>query len=147
MFKRKTGRVLPLGHKPRGHQRARVRTRRAAAAGKQARIVNGPTAQQSVVGTQTSTAPRVFSSASGGAGYRTLEAPPLASAPVQPFTLGFFAPFAVSGVPFARTRAAVPFADPQRSAVMPSMSAAAPASSPAQTAGVPARSTVFPAPR
>jgi len=108
MFKR-----LPLGHKPRGRQRP---TFSPAAR-------NGPTAQQSVVGTQTSTTPGVFSSASGGAGYRTLQAPPAARAPVQPFTFGFFTPFALGGAPEERTRPLVPFAaaasTPQRSAVMP----------------------------
>lgn len=147
MFIRKGGRRLPLGHKPRGHQRAQPRSAQVAEAGAQARTLNGPTAQQSVLGTQTATTPGVFSSAAGGAGYRTLQAPPLARAPVQPTSFGFFAPFAQSGVPMERTRAAVPFAAPQPSGVMPAPVPPPPAKSSAQTAGVPSRSSVFPAPR
>ena len=110
MFKRKGGRRLPLGHKPRGRQRARFAADEPSPAGKRAQVLSGPTAQQSVIGTQTSTAPGVFSSASGGAGFRTLEAPPLARAPVQPFSLGFFTPFSLGGEPQERTRPEVPFA-------------------------------------
>lgn len=77
------------------------------------------------MGTETSTAPGVFSSASGGAGYRTLERQRNAS-PVQPFSLGFFTPFAVGGAPPVRVRPAVPFADAAaqhaRSGVMPAPS-------------------------
>lgn len=134
-YRRKDGRRIPLGHKPRGRQRVdRVPIR------------NGPTAQQSVVGTRTSTPPGVFSSAAGGAGYRTLQPPPLARAPVQPSSLGFFTPFGVSNGPGVRTRAQVPFAStapasPQVSSVMPPTPFApkAPATS--------LRSTIFAPPR
>lgn len=129
MFKRKGRTALPLGHKPRGQQR--VRFTRAARAGATARVRYGAgVATQAPAGTQTSTTPGVFSSAAGGSGYRTLEAPPLARAPIQRTTLGFFAPFAVRAGPVLDTPA-VPFAAPARQPAPPA---------------TPARSTVFPAP-
>jgi len=133
---------LPLGHKPRGFQRVeRVPTR------------NGPTAQQSVVGTKTAVVPGVFSSAAGGAGYRTLQAPPLARAPVQPFTFGWFAPFRTGGGPGVRDNAAVPFAAPPAPATLPTIGVpvgerpvllAKPTTGAAKAKSVAKRSTVFP---
>jgi hypothetical protein len=137
MFKRKGGRALPLGHKPRGFQRPKPRP------SSRARVLNGPTAQQSVVGTQTATTPGVFSSAAGGAGYRTLETPPIARAPVQPFSFGFFVPFALPGVPIERTRAEVPFADRASSSSSLATAPAAPATR-TRAPATPQRSTVFP---
>jgi hypothetical protein len=134
--RRKGRRALPLGHKPRGRQR--VQHRRAQ------HVQHGPTAQQSIVGTQTVTPPRVFSSAAGGAGYRTLETPPLARAPVQPFTLGFYAPFAVGGATFGRATPEVPFSNSAAGQASP-YSSSTPQPAPKST--TPARSTVFPAPR
>lgn len=139
MFKRKGGRVLALGHKPRGRQRVRHDPRRAAP------VRQGPTAQQSVVGTQTATPPGVFSSAAGGAGWRTLVAPPSGRAQ-QPFSLGFFTPFAVGGAPHERTRAAVPFSDapqPQSAAALRAPPAQLGRVAPVNLAA-PQRSTVFP---
>lgn len=114
--RRKSGRLLPFGNKPRGRQRVRV------ASHARARVRYGPTAQESVIGTETSTTPGVFSSAAGGAGYRTLERQRDPGAR-QPPTFGWFAPFAVGTSPLARSHAAVPFSDavaqPARSGVMP----------------------------
>jgi hypothetical protein len=113
--RRKSGRLLPFGNKPRGRQRVRV------ASHARARVRYGPTAQESVAGTETSTTPGVFSSAAGGAGYRTLDVQRDPGAR-QPATFGWFAPFAV-GTSLAPQGVAVPFADAvaqkPRSTVMP----------------------------
>lgn len=114
--RRKSGRLLPFGNKPRGRQRVRV------ASHARARVRYGPTAQESVAGTETSTTPGVFSSAAGGAGYRTLDVQRDPGAR-QPPTFGWFAPFAVGTSPLAPQGVAVPFADAvaqkPRSTVMP----------------------------
>lgn len=137
--RRKGRRALPLGHKPRGRQRV------AHGNGRARHVEHGPTAQRSIVGTQTVTPPRVFSSAAGGAGYRTLETPPVARAPVQPFTLGFYTPFAVGAAPFGRTQPEVPFSNAAGGQAAP-MASTSPQPF-ASSSSTPKRSTVFPAPR
>jgi hypothetical protein len=135
--RRKSGRVLPFGHKAtrRGAGRARVRY--------------GPTRQQSVVGTQTSTTPGVFSSAAGGAGFRTLERQRDPGGRVQPSTLGFFHPFAVREMQRASPATAVPFADARAPSAQPTSIVGGAVRASGQRSSIfPAlgeRSTIFPA--